>query len=83
MSELARVEAVLALVRREKLAVTEIAVGDVRLVLAAPLDGSPKPAATKPPTKAEAELEALRGRSRALFGKVLPDEELEQLRGAL
>lgn len=77
-----RLVQVLAIARSAKLSLGAIAVGDIRLVFATPVEPAPESAGKKQ-TPEELELESLRKKSRVLFGKDMPDELLLQMKGAL
>ena len=80
VTDVARLEEVLALIKREGLKASAVVVGDIRLMLIEPEKERPRQTLAQGEQK---ELEALRRRSRELFGRTLPDDELKQMRGAL
>lgn len=84
--ELDALKAVLDLCETRKLSVGAISVGSIRLVLALPTAASAAKVDEAPahkPTQDEKAMAKLRIASRKTFGRVLPDEELLALEGAL
>ena len=82
-TELETLKAVLDECGKRKLTIGAISVGSIRLVLAIPLSEPMPSTPAKRLTAEEEELLVLRKKSAATFGRVLPDEELRAMKGAL
>jgi hypothetical protein len=82
VSDLDELRAVLEECSKRKLIVTAVQVGTIRLSFV-PVPPEEAKSPTKRKTAEELELEKLRKSSRKTFGRVLPDEELLNLKGAI
>ena len=82
MSDLDELKLLLDECARRKLVVSGVSVGGIRLALV-PQAAAEEKEKPRPKTAEEKELEALRRSSRKTFGRVLPDEELLNLKGTI
>lgn len=81
-NDVERLDRVLAMCKRHGLVIGSVRVGDLSVTIMTAMPVAP-PAKPRQGPPDEDELQLLRRKSKALYGRVLPDEELREQKGAL